>query len=140
VNPARSQLAALLSARLFDDASMYPPSNLPLPDAVRAHLQHRRAGYRACVGPFVCGEASLPDVSAAIASDALAVSVVSRSVAGLSVAEDTARRLPGITLASLEVVLGSNTIGDGLRRSDPARLRSTSRLRCPTSRPVWRRS
>jgi len=40
-------------AGLLDDAAVFPPGNAPLPDAVRAHLAHRRTPHGALVGSLV---------------------------------------------------------------------------------------
>ncbi|WP_035840576.1 hypothetical protein [Kitasatospora azatica] len=44
-----------LFAGLCDDAAIFPPGDLPLPQAVPAHLAHRSAWYADLVGPFLCG-------------------------------------------------------------------------------------
>jgi len=51
-----------LFAGLFDDASMFPPGDLPLERAVPAHLAHRAAWYADLVGPFVCPDTRLAEV------------------------------------------------------------------------------
>ena len=38
--------------RLIDDAAVFPPGDLPLADAVPAHVAHRSAWYSALVGPL----------------------------------------------------------------------------------------
>lgn len=38
---------------LFDDAAVYPPAHLPLPDAVAAYRAHRDSWYAPLVGPFL---------------------------------------------------------------------------------------
>ncbi|GAA1258350.1 hypothetical protein GCM10009665_55720 [Kitasatospora nipponensis] len=43
-----------LFAGLCDDAAIFPPGDLPLPQAVPAHLAHRTAWYADLVGPFLC--------------------------------------------------------------------------------------
>lgn len=40
-------------AGLLDDAALFPPGELPLADAVPAHLDHERAWYSCMIGPFV---------------------------------------------------------------------------------------
>ena len=42
---------------LLDDAAVFPPGDLPLDEALPAHLRHRTAWYAAAVGPFLCGPA-----------------------------------------------------------------------------------
>ncbi len=44
---------------LFDDAAVFPPGDLPLVEAVPAHLAHRSAWYAESVGPFLCGAGRL---------------------------------------------------------------------------------
>jgi hypothetical protein len=38
---------------LLDDAALFPPGELPLAEAVPAHLDHERAWYSCMIGPFV---------------------------------------------------------------------------------------
>jgi hypothetical protein len=40
--------------QLIDDATLFPPGNAPMPDAVAAHRRHRSAAYQELVGPFLC--------------------------------------------------------------------------------------
>ncbi|MFJ1702916.1 hypothetical protein [Kitasatospora sp. NPDC088346] len=49
---------------LFDDAALFPPGELPLPEAVPAHEAHRAAWYAEAVGPFLCGAGRLADLRA----------------------------------------------------------------------------
>jgi hypothetical protein len=81
-------MSTALFARLVDDASMFPPGNLPLDEAVPAHRRHREAEYRNLVGTFVCSDVDLPKVDAAAGRTSLRVSVVLTRGAGdiLSVA------------------------------------------------------
>ncbi|MDH6575371.1 hypothetical protein [Kitasatospora sp. MAP5-34] len=48
---------------LFDDAAVFPPGDLPLAEAVPAHLAHRAAGYADAVGPFLCGAGRLGELA-----------------------------------------------------------------------------
>lgn len=43
---------ALFTA-LVDDAAVFPPGDAPLPEALTAHVAHRRAGYAGLVGPLL---------------------------------------------------------------------------------------
>ena len=52
-----------LFERLCDDAAVFPPGNLPLAQAVPAHLAHRAGRYRRLVGPFVAAAAALPELA-----------------------------------------------------------------------------
>ncbi|MFE0462638.1 hypothetical protein ACFW1A_25620 [Kitasatospora sp. NPDC058965] len=60
--------AALESAfhGLLDDAAVFPPGELPLPQAVPAHQRHRSAWYAPFVGSFVCPAARATEVDAAL--------------------------------------------------------------------------
>ncbi|WP_371500670.1 hypothetical protein OG871_28680 [Kitasatospora sp. NBC_00374] len=49
---------------LFDDAALFPPGDLPLPEAVPAHEAHRSAWYAEAVGPFLCGAGRLAELRA----------------------------------------------------------------------------
>ena len=53
-----------LFRHLVDDASMFPPGDLPLAEAVAAHRAHRRSPYADLVGPFVCTDEDLVKVAA----------------------------------------------------------------------------
>src|SRR5581483_8104771 len=50
-------------AGLLDDAALFPPGNAPMPDAVRAHGEHRRSWYADLVGPFVCAAARVDELA-----------------------------------------------------------------------------
>ncbi|MFJ4096431.1 hypothetical protein ACIPYS_33065 [Kitasatospora sp. NPDC089913] len=50
---------------LFDDAAVFPPGNLPVAEAVPAHLAHRAARYAEAVGPLLCGAGRLGELAAA---------------------------------------------------------------------------
>jgi hypothetical protein len=70
-----------LYRHLVDDASMFPPGNLPLAEAVAAHQAHLQSPYADLVGPFVCTDDNLMQVAEA-ASRPLRVSVVITGGAG----------------------------------------------------------
>src|SRR5215475_114977 len=48
---------------LLDDASLFPPGNLPMPAAVAAHVNHEKEWFSALTGPFVCPDTKLPDLA-----------------------------------------------------------------------------
>lgn len=48
--------------RFVDDASMFPPGNLPLAQAVAEHREHRASEYGALVGGFVVSDGRLPEL------------------------------------------------------------------------------
>jgi hypothetical protein len=102
---------------LFDDASIFPPGNAPMPDAVRAHADHRAAWYAPTVGPFICPVARLGELAAELtgelggrladraASVDLSLTVPDGIAAlqhGISAALDTA----GVRLCAVELPLG----------------------------------
>ncbi|WP_441249290.1 hypothetical protein [Kitasatospora sp. McL0602] len=60
---------------LFDDAAVFPPGDLPLPQAVPAHLAHRASRYAEFVGPFLCGAGRLGEL-AQLAAPGLRVALV----------------------------------------------------------------
>jgi hypothetical protein len=51
---------------LFDDASLFPPASLAMPDAVAGHLRHRSAWYHEMSGPMVCAASKITQLSAAL--------------------------------------------------------------------------
>jgi hypothetical protein len=74
--------ASGLFTGLVDDASMFPPGDLPLTEAVAAHRRHRQAPYRELVGTFVCTDEHLPKVAAEAGTEPIGVSVVVTGGAG----------------------------------------------------------
>jgi hypothetical protein len=52
--------------KLFDDASLFPPASLAMPEAVAGHLRHQEAWYREMSGPFVCADGKIVQLSAAL--------------------------------------------------------------------------
>ncbi|MFF7991400.1 hypothetical protein ACFZDG_16610 [Kitasatospora xanthocidica] len=77
---------------LFDDAAVFPPGNLPVADAVPAHLVHRAAWYAEAVGPLLCGAGRLGELAAAAAGGAAVTDAASAggSAAGSAAAGGTA--------------------------------------------------
>lgn len=57
---------------MFDDASLFPPAALAMPDAVAGHLRHQGAWYREMSGPFVCANTRIPQLSAALTAAGVA--------------------------------------------------------------------
>ncbi|MFD4907929.1 hypothetical protein [Kitasatospora purpeofusca] len=88
---------------LFDDAAVFPPGNLPVAEAVPAHLAHRAAPYADAVGPLLCGAGRLGELAAA--ADA----------AGGTAADGTGPRLRvGLVLPG-----GSSELGPALTAAAP---------------------
>jgi hypothetical protein len=53
---------------LLDDASMFPPGNLPMPKAVSEHLRHETAWFSDLTGAFICAETRIAELRAALTS------------------------------------------------------------------------
>ncbi|MEV0567303.1 hypothetical protein [Dactylosporangium sp. NPDC050588] len=55
-----------LLAALVDDAAVFPPGSMPLPDAVPAHLRHRAGRWAPMIGPLLVPAADLPEIAATV--------------------------------------------------------------------------
>ncbi|MFD9063565.1 hypothetical protein ACFVZ3_18855 [Kitasatospora purpeofusca] len=99
---------------LFDDAAVFPPGNLPVAEAVPAHLAHRAAPYADAVGPLLCGAGRLGELAAA--ADAVdAVTGASVPAADGTAADGTGPRLRvGLVLPG-----GSSELGPALTAAAP---------------------
>ena len=85
---------------IIDDAAIFPPGELPLPEAVAAHVVRREEWYADLVGPLVVKDVDVPKVDAPVA-----VSVVLTGGAGaVGGAAKICERSP-TSLAALEVAL-----------------------------------
>lgn len=62
---------SILFDRLLDDAAIFPPGNVPMDEAVRAHVAALDGPIARHVGPFVCSATRLAELDAAL--DAAAV-------------------------------------------------------------------
>lgn len=56
-------------AGLCDDAAVFPPGLVPLPDAVRAHQERHDRWYAGLVGPLVVAESALPQLGPLVRPD-----------------------------------------------------------------------
>ena len=109
-----SATVPLWLARLVDDASIFPPGNVPLPEAVAEHREHAAAPYADLVGPFVVSDLRLPDLLDEVSDDVepLPVSVVVSGGAGaLEGAVRWATRSGALDLRSLEITLRDDATG-----------------------------
>ncbi|MEV4556900.1 hypothetical protein AB0K51_07855 [Kitasatospora sp. NPDC049285] len=88
---------------LFDDAAVFPPGDLPLPEAVPAHLAHRSAWYAPTVGPLLCPTDRLPALRELAGPD-LPVGAV---VAGGRLAE-ALKESAGLNLVTVEYAAGED--------------------------------
>ncbi|WP_116952643.1 hypothetical protein [Jiangella endophytica] len=106
--------------RLVDDAAVFPPGDLPLADAVPAHVAHRSAWYSALVGPLLCPASSLESLAGLARSlpEPLEVAVVvDTGTAGVLAAVDTVAQEPRLVLRGVEVPLRGSPLGENARRT-----------------------
>ncbi|MBD0839823.1 hypothetical protein [Streptomyces sp. TRM68416] len=94
-------------AGLFDDAAVFPPGNLPVEEAVRAHVAHTRGAHAGLVGTFVLAAKDvdrLAEPTADLPEGSFALSVTV-DLPGLADALAAARRIPAVRPAGLEVAV-----------------------------------
>jgi hypothetical protein len=102
--------------RLVDDAAMFPPGNLPLPDALVAHHAWRSSAYADLVGPLLCSDQRLPELGLLAAdvtpqpgerpAEPAAVSVVVAGGAGaIEPAVTWSQRIDTVELVGIEIAL-----------------------------------
>jgi len=110
---------------LFDDAAVFPPGNLPLPDAVAAHREHTAAAYSGFLGPFVIAAADLSAL-AAVTGESQAPWLhlaVTSPIDALPSALEAAAGIGAVRVACVEVTVPSGItaagIVDTLRREVP---------------------
>jgi len=85
---------------LVDDAAIFPPGDVPLPDAVDAHLVRRDQWFAGLVGAFVVTDTKLPEIGTPLP---LAV-VVTGGAGGIEPALRLAER-GGHEVAGVEIAL-----------------------------------
>ena len=85
----------------FDDAAVFPPGDLPLPQALPAHQRHRSAWYAPLVGSFVCPAARVDELTGPLA---VSLTLPAGPDALPQALDRFARAAPGV-LAAVEVVL-----------------------------------
>ena len=73
VSPA-SRAPALVQG-LLDDAAIFPPGNVPVPEAWARHAQHVRVAHTPLVGPFLCSEVRWPELTTVVEQDVEPVAV-----------------------------------------------------------------
>ena len=61
-----SSTTPVLLRGLVDDAAVFPPAALPLPEAVRGHRRHRAASYAWCTGPLLVPAAGVAELLAVL--------------------------------------------------------------------------
>lgn len=92
---------------LLDDASLFPPGNLPMPQAVSAHVAHETAWFCDLTGPFVCPETRLAELGTVLTAAGvpwidLSV-VVTGGAAAVSAAADQVATDARLRLRAIEV-------------------------------------
>ena len=103
--PAASRAPSLVS-RLLDDAAIFPPGNVPVPEAWARHAQHLRAPHAPLVGPFLCSEVRWPELAAVVEQDvepAAVALVVTGGAPALASAVRAAVDTTGVRLVSVEL-------------------------------------
>lgn len=94
-----------LFTALIDDAAIFPPGNLPLAEAVLAHHAHLRAPYADLVGPFVCADRSLADLTALLDQPIDLTVVVTGGAGAIGPALTHAARSEHVTVRAVEIAL-----------------------------------
>ncbi len=104
---------------LVDDAATFPPGNLPMPHAVAAHREHRRAPYAGLVGRFVVAASRLDELAAVLSPrEPLEVNlVVDTDIGTASAAIDRVADDPRLDLKAIEVPLPDGDLADTARRA-----------------------
>ena len=98
----------------IDDASMFPPGNASVDEAVGAHLRYRRSWFASLIGPLVVSDLKLAEVGRTLrqvrmsggpeGTLTLVVSVVNTSGAG-GLLSLVGREIEGVQLAAVETAL-----------------------------------
>ncbi len=89
----------------FDDAAVFPPGNLPLPQAVTQHRQHLTSSHAELVGPFVVAGAGLGELAGLLETgDPLAIHVTTDR-GEIATALARLDEVPKVRLVALEVRL-----------------------------------
>jgi hypothetical protein len=104
----RGGLLAGLLAGLCDDAALFPPGNLPLVEAVPAHVEHLASGHRGLVGPFVVSAADVPALGTLLGSaeaGSFEVAVTVPEPSGLAAALSAAAGVPQVRVVAVEVAV-----------------------------------
>ena len=95
---------SVLTAHLCDDAALFPPGNAPMPQAVSAHFDHRRADYADIVGPFVVAAGGLRALATELIGRTIEVAITMPSGLGcLDEVDAILRDTPGIRVAAFEI-------------------------------------
>ncbi len=106
-----------LFCQFLDDAAIFPPGNMAMDDAVRAHLARRGTPNGEYVGPFICSAARLDELSATLGHGHLDLALVATVDEFNAVASGLAAQ-QNLTLTAVELkgpVTALPTTPNGLR-------------------------
>lgn len=102
------QLFDGLLAGLCDDAALFPPGNLPLPEAVPAHLAHLASEHRRLVGPFIVAAVDVPALGPLLTGaldGSFEVAVTVPEPGRLTAALAAAANVPQLRVVAVEVAI-----------------------------------
>ena len=98
---------------LLDDASLFPPGNLPMAAAVAAHMNHENAWFSALTGPFVCADTKLVELARALTaanSPWIDLSlVITGGAGGVGIATDAVAADPRLRLRAIKIPTAKGT-------------------------------
>lgn len=102
-------MSAPLYAALFDDAAIFPPGNVPMGEAVRAHLESLDSPAAPYIGPFVCSDARLGELQSVLGDSAIQLALTTTAdhypAAVHTVLSDARFTLRSVEIAMHDVVL-----------------------------------
>lgn len=101
-----------LLAGLCDDAALFPPGNLPLVDAVPAHIEHLASEHRELVGPFIVSAGSVPALGpllAGVEAGSFEVAMTVPQPTQLMAALAVAASVPQLRVVAVEVATPTGT-------------------------------
>jgi hypothetical protein len=110
---SQASASSILLRGLFDDASLFPPADLPMPAAVTGHARHHAAWYREMTGPFVCPDTRIGALRLALTAGGIPEIdlslIVTGGAAGLEAAVDEVAADPRLRLRAVEVPVRRDT-------------------------------
>jgi len=113
---SQASAISILVRGLFDDASLFPPADLPMPAAVTGHARHHAAWYREMTGPFVCPDTRIGALRLALTAGAIPEIdlslIVTGGSGGLEAAVDEVAADPRLRLRAVEVPVGRDAGAD----------------------------
>ncbi|MEV6599805.1 hypothetical protein AB0M36_23565 [Actinoplanes sp. NPDC051346] len=97
---------------LFDDAAIFPPGDLDVPEAVRAHLARQASPLAPLLGPFICSLPRWGELTQALEGGSpLPVSLtVPGGAEDVASAVSRARSEPRVALVALEIAASAGTL------------------------------